>query len=92
MCAGNETKLLWYSDKLTYELVYVYDESEIRVPESLRKVPAEDPSIPGTPLFLAADNPWFVAMQKVRPQLPTFSGSVALAVNARCCSFHIDVI
>jgi hypothetical protein len=78
--AGNITTLRWYSDVLTYELVNIDDESHIRFPAPLRSAPAEDSGNPGRPLFLSADDPWFVAMQKVRPQLPTFSGSMALAV------------
>jgi hypothetical protein len=91
MCAGNVTKLWWYSDILTYELIETDYESEIGAPEPLSQVPAEYPSYHGNPLFLSADDPWFVAMQKVRPQLPSFSGSMALAV-IRCllrfCSYR----
>jgi hypothetical protein len=79
MCADSEARFWWYSDILTYKLVSTYDES-LRAPEPLGNAPAEDPREPPNPLFLSADNPWFVAMQKVRPQLPTFSGSMALTV------------
>jgi hypothetical protein len=80
MLAGPDNALLWYSDILTYELEISGNASQTRVPEVLSEIPAEDPANPGKPLFLSADNPWFVAMQKVRPQLPTKSDSVLFTV------------
>jgi hypothetical protein len=79
MCAGWDKALGWYSDNLAYELLVSDKDFQPRAPNSLSEIPAEDPLNPGTPLFLSADDPWLVAMQQVRPQLPTLSGSVALA-------------
>jgi hypothetical protein len=95
MCAGPDNDLRWYSDVLSYELIITGNESETRAPKALSKIPAEDPWIPGNPFFLSADHPWFVAMQQVRPQLPTFSGPVALAVVlfvSECCIIPSPVV
>jgi hypothetical protein len=80
MCAGPDKTVEWYSDNLTYELDISGNELQTRAPEALSEIPAEDPANPGKPLFLSADNPWFVAMQKVRPQLLNSSSSVPLAI------------
>jgi hypothetical protein len=71
MCAGYAWGLWWYSDILTYGLKISDGDSQTYRPEDLSKIPAEDPSNPGEPLFLSADDPWLVAIKQVRPQLPT---------------------
>jgi hypothetical protein len=80
MCAGYALGLWWYSDILTYGLKISEEESQTYLPEPPSKIPAEDPLNPGKPLFLLADNPWFVAMKQVRPQMPTSMCSVVFAV------------
>jgi hypothetical protein len=66
-CAGKDTALGWYSDSLDIELEVSEEEFKTRAPSALSEIPADDPENPGSPLFLSADHPWFVAMQKVRP-------------------------
>jgi hypothetical protein len=77
MCAGPDKPLGWYSDGHTYDLEISGDELHTYDSEDISAIPTEDP---GNPLFLSADDHFLVAMQRVRPQLPTLMVSVASAV------------
>jgi hypothetical protein len=81
MCAGPDKALGWYSDTLTIKLKISEEKNETRAPSALSEIPADDPVNPGNPLFLSADDPWFVAMQQVRPSVVNLH---LLLCNARC--------
>jgi hypothetical protein len=82
MCAGPDKALGWYSDTLTIKLEIRGEKNETRAPAALSEIPADDPVNPGNPLFLSADDPWFVAMQQVRRSVVHLH---VLLCNARCC-------
>jgi hypothetical protein len=69
MHAGVDKAIGFWSDVTSIKLEVAEKQFATRPPDPLTAVPAQDPENPGFPLFLTAQDPWFVAMQAVRGRL-----------------------